>query len=712
MNFFNIFLGVLFFSSVTLSAHADDVKNVSNEQVLVNEMEPLVVEGDAYQRKLKDEIVLTPGAVTLIDSEEAFQRDMSNLADLLHFTPGIWAASDTGNDNIMLSSRGSNLDATDYDMNGIKLFQDGLSTTTADGNNHNRVLDPLNMRYASIARGANALTYGASNLGGAIDFITPTARNSLFDKQLYLNAGSHGQQQIRLSAAEVWHEKFDALVTVEAKNWDGYREHNEQSRSSVYANLGWQINQSVENRWFLTQIHDDQELASGLSASQVKQDPEQAGTGAVTGNFQVNVDTTRIANKTAWTFDENTSLEFGFAVDQQTLYHPIVDKVMVDFDGPGPLEAVEVFSLLIDTDHQDIASMLRYNKTIDRHNLMMGFNFGVNSVEGGHYRNDAGKKNGLTTKVDNSANSLEAFVVDRFLVDDMWTLIYGTQLVSAKRSVKNTDVASATIRNPEETYRSVNPRLGVIYNLNEQSSLFANVSKLYEAPTNFELQDDIKANDETLDAMHGTVLEVGTRGMATVTTALSWNWEVAVYTAKISDEILSVDDPAAPGTSLSTNIDETKHAGVEALLSANYLFGETQAHSIEPLLSITLNKFTFVNDTIYGNNDLPAAPDKVINGQIIYQHSKGFYAGPTFDVVGERYADFSNTYKIDNYTLLGLRAGYVNEKDKWKVFAEAKNINDKDYIATHSVVDKADPTAEILRPGLPTSFYVGMILEF
>src|SRR5690606_12099975 len=113
-------------------------------------------------------------------------------------------------------------------------------------------------------------------------------------------------------------------------------------------------------------------------------------------------------------------------------------------------------------------------------------------------------------------------------------------------------------------------------------------SKLYEAPTNFELQDDIKANDETLDAMHGTVLEVGTRGMATVTTALSWNWEVAVYTAKISDEILSVDDPAAPGTSLSTNIDETKHAGVEALLSANYLFGETQAHSIEPLLSITL----------------------------------------------------------------------------------------------------------------------------
>ena len=52
------------------------------------------------------------------------------------------------------SSRGSNLDATDYDKNGVKLFQDGLPITTADGNSHNRMLDPLSARYAVIARGA------------------------------------------------------------------------------------------------------------------------------------------------------------------------------------------------------------------------------------------------------------------------------------------------------------------------------------------------------------------------------------------------------------------------------------------------------------------------------------------------------------------------------------------------------------------------------
>ncbi|KZY23951.1 hypothetical protein A3725_28630 [Alcanivorax sp. HI0035] len=44
-----------------------------------------------------------------------------------------------------------------------------------------------------------------------------------------------------------------------------------------------------------------------------------------------------------------------------------------------------------------------------------------------------------------------------------------------------------------------------------------------------------------------------------------WNWEVAVYYAQIEDEILSVEKPGAPGTSQVTNVEDTIHAGVEAL---------------------------------------------------------------------------------------------------------------------------------------------------
>jgi hypothetical protein len=45
----------------------------------------------------------------------------------------------------------------------------GLPVTTADGNNHNRALDPLGARYLTIAHGTHALANGASTLGGGSD---------------------------------------------------------------------------------------------------------------------------------------------------------------------------------------------------------------------------------------------------------------------------------------------------------------------------------------------------------------------------------------------------------------------------------------------------------------------------------------------------------------------------------------------------------------
>ena len=82
----------------------------------------------------------------------------------------------------------------------------------------------------------------------------------------------------------------------------------------------------------------------------------------------------------------------------------------------------------------------------------------------------------------------------------------------------------------------------------------------------------------------------------------------------------------------------------------------------------------------------------------------------TFDQVGERYADFTNSYKVDSYELLGLRAGY--DAKKWEVFAELKNLTDKDYVSTLSVLDSANVNSAILYPGAPLSVYAGVRMQF
>lgn len=657
---------------------------------------------------IEAERALTPGAVNIVDGESFKERSVDNLADSLRYVPGIWTESGTGSDAVFISSRGSNLDATDYDSNGIKLFQDGLPVTTADGNNHNRFLDPVAARYISVARGANALTYGASNLGGAIDFVSPTARNGA-PMELSVHGGSDGQLGGRLTLGGASGD-LDGLITLEGKDREGYREHSRQQRTGVYANAGWQASENVDLRFFATHIDNKEELAGALTRAQFEADPEQANPSALTGDFQLNVKTDRLAGKGVWTLDANSRLEFGLSYEDQNLYHPIVDKILVDFDGPGPNPPVEVFSLLKNTDQRTLGGMVRYNLKTGDHDVLAGINVANTHEEGGNFRNDGGRRNGQTGIIENRSDSIEVFVADRWKFAPDWTLVYGAQGVFTGRDVRNIDLDSGLLRNPKDDYSSFNPRLGAIYALNPDSEAFASVSRLYEAPTTFELEDDMRADESTLDAMRGTVYEIGLRG-ATVRAAdaPSWHWDASLYYAQIRDEILSVDDPSAPGTSLSANIDRTVHAGVEALIGASFPFGGG-AHRIEPLVSASYNDFSFDSDPVYGDNTLPAAPDYAVRGEVMYRHRSGVFAGPTFDLIGSRYADFGNTYRIGSYHLIGLRAGI--DRDRWSVFAELRNLEDENYVGALSVRDVAGADDAILQPGAPRSVYAGLRLRF
>ena len=237
--------------------------------------------------------------------------------------------------------------------------------------------------------------------------------------------------------------------------------------------------------------------------------------------------------------------------------------------------------------------------------------------------------------------------------------------------------------------------------------MVASASRVYEAPTTFELTDDLNGGSTPLRAMHGVVVETGVRGTA-LKGQTQLKWDVAVYHTRLRDEILSRDDPNAPGTSLSANIDKTTHAGIEALLGAS--FAMRGGGHLEPLLSVTLDAFSFDSDPEYGSNRLPSAPRSFARGELMYRSASGFSIGPTFDLIGSRYVDFANTYRVDSYHLLGLRTGF--KAGKWDVFAEARNLLDERYVAAVVVKDVAAPDSAMLYPGAPRSYYFGAHFQF
>jgi outer membrane receptor protein involved in Fe transport len=508
--------------------------------------ENVVVTGERLKAEIEAQRALTPGGVTIVEGEELYRRQINGLADMLRYVPGVWAESSSGSEELFFSSRGSNLDATDYDKNGIKLLQDGLPITTADGNNHNRVIDPLTARYASVARGANALTYGASTLGGAIDFTSPTARNSA-PLSVLLNGGSYGSLNGRVTVGGAG-DALDGLLTVEGRQWNGYRDHSGQERWGLYANAGWQPSATNSVQVFGTYVHNDQRLPGALTRAEADADPDQASAAAIDGNYGKVVKTARLATKTTWSFGANGSLAAGLSYEGQSLFHPIVNRIFVDFDGPGSNPPVEVFSLLVDTDHRDLGAMVRYDRRMGTHDLLVGLNYGGGSVKGGNYRTTA----------------------------------------DSRTASANTSITALTA------------------------------------------------------------------------------------------------------------------------LGASFALGDS--HRIDPLVSCTLSRFTFAGDRVNGDNDLPAAPTYATRGEVLYRHASGFYAGPTFDFIGPRFADFANSYIVDGYELIGLRAGVSGRH--WEVFGEVRNVFDTDYIATISVLNVANADARVLYPGAPLSAYTGVRFSF
>ncbi|ODS52067.1 MAG: hypothetical protein ABS36_18080 [Acidobacteria bacterium SCN 69-37] len=687
--------------SVALDAVAVDI------QLGVSRLtERVVVTGARERAELDAQRALTPGGVTVLEGDELFRRSVNGMADALRYVPGVWAESSAGGDEFFFSSRGSNLDAIDYDRNGIKMFQDGLPVTSADGNNHNRVVDPLSVRYAVVARGANALTYGASALGGAIDFVSPTARTSA-PVSLVINSGSDGPFNGRATMGAV-RGVLDGLLTVEGRRFDGYRDHSRQRRWGLYANGGWHASDTIDVRVFGTYVNNRQHLPGALTHDEMAVDPNQASEQALGGDYGKDLTVARVAARTTWAPAPGRSLMLGLSYEAQSLYHPIVDKVMVDFDGPGPMSPVEVFSLLIDTDHRDLGGVVRYGHKAGAHDLVMGVTYGRGSVEGGNYLNDGGRKNGISQYVDNRADTTDAYVMDRWRTADRWTVVFGAQYTSAARDVRTTDAHSGLLDHPRRRYAAFSPRAGVIASLSPAVEVYGNVSRLYEAPTTFQMEDNVIGDGATLEPMSGTVGEIGVRSEASQAAGTRWSWDVAAYYARISDEILSIDDPDAPGNSLTTNIDRTVHAGLEALGSVSVAVGDR--HRIDPLVSLTVNQFHFDGDPVYGGNRLPAAPRYAARGEVMYRHAGGLYAGPTFDLIGARFADFASAYVVDGYGLVGLRAGFANAR--WELFGEVRNLLDRAYVATLSVLNVADAGARVLYPGSPRAAYVGVRVSY
>jgi iron complex outermembrane receptor protein len=631
----------------------------------------------------KRRIEKTAGGVDIVTSAEIRDGHANTVRDVLDYVPGVFAQSKYGQEDSRLSIRGSGLSRNNH-LRGTRILRDGIPITDADGGGDTMEIDPLAVDYTEIYKGANAMQYGASLLGGAVNFVSPTGRS----QPGYMVRQEFGSFESMRSQFGVGMAlgQYDYYVTPTYSHSEGFRDHSDQDYKRLNGNLGYRFGDGAETRFFLSAADINQKIPSSLTRAQALANPKQAAAANFQGNTKRNIDSLRGANKTSFLTDSGEVTVGAFAA-RKDLFHPLFggfNRVIDNYELNGGGFARW-------TDEQQIAG--------HRNETTLGINYFGGRMEAKQFNNVGGSRGALLSDSDQISRTTEIYGENAFYVVPTVALIAGLQGTFAYREYKD-EFRGDGNQSFKRNYDSINPKIGARWDYAPQQQLFTNFSWSNEPPPFSELGTTGVQNN--LRAQESKTLEIGTRGKAG-----DFAWDAAIYRAWLQNEL---QFQTVGNTTSVFNADETIHQGIELggeWIALRDVVSKDDKTSIR--VAYTYSDFHFDGDRVYRNNDVPGAPRHFLRSELRYSHASGWYGGPNVEWVPQGYfVDNNNTaaLKTEPYALLGAKAGY-DFGNGLKLFVDGRNLLEKTYISNVGVAATATATSTLYNPGDGRAVYVG-----
>ena len=636
----------------------------------------------------------TAGSVGFVDSEQFKNRYTKNLSDVLKDAPGVNVQERYGQE-LRVSIRGSAI-ARAFHGRGVDILQDGFTFNLPDGSGDYYQIDPLALRAIEIYKGGNGLAYGSSYLGGAVNFITPTARTAIAPFILRFNGGSWGTLQGNVQASRVWGDT-DALINATYSHQNGYRDHSLSDYQHYNGNVGHRINANVETRFYMGVYATDQKLPGSVSLNDALSNPTGASTAAKSGDQARNVRLQRIANRTTIRV-ETGKIDLDTWAMHKTLIHPIFQ--------------------VIDQDGWAYGFAPKYTGSFYiggfRNDLIAGARVYAGDNSARQYINVSGTSGTQTLNARQVANNYEAYLENRFFFLPQVALMTGAKVLRNERKYNDYGglPASPTAKADSKTYDGVNPKVGLIWEPRPDVQVFADVTRSMDVPDFTDLNQVIGTTTKfvSLSPQTAWTAEAGSRGRFD-----RWTWDVTLYRSEIRDELLQFT--VAQGIPASTfNAPKTRHQGVELGGSVEVVrdvTGPAKGDTITLGQLWNYSDFRFVNDPIYGSNRIAGTPEHILRTVVTYRNPNGFYLAPSVDVIPVgAWVDYANTLRAPSHTLVNLQTGYETGKGVL-LYLDARNLTDRRYISDFGMVtDARTASTAVFYPGTGRSVYVGMRYAF
>lgn len=632
----------------------------------------------------RERLSRTPGAVAVVSAESYEDRYALALSDTLRSVPGVFAQRRWG-EEVRLSIRGSGIGQSLH-LRGVLLAQDGVPINGPDGFGDYQELDPLIARYTEVYKGGNALRFGGAALGGAINVLTPTGRNAPFDTLLRLEGGSFETRRAHVALAR---ERGDWDVYA-AATWGGsagFLDHQDADSKRLTLNVGRQFGEDRELR-LIVQANDlDLDISGTQSLTRALNRPRDPDPFVRMMDFGRDVDSVRVTAQTRWRLDDGLVFEGGVYVSDKRLFHPVPVVLQNDYRAVGGFGRLDWTG--------QVAGM--------RADAFAGVYLRTGENDSSVFLNTGGGNPGFRIgDTLQSATGVDVFAEGRLFVTERLALIGGGSWGRAEREVDNRLVPA---NDASRDYDWFSPRIGLLWEEDDGSQIYANLTRSVEPATFLELIQSPIPRFVDLDVQTAWTGEIGARGQRG-----AFRYDIAAYRAEIEGELLNY--VVTMGIPASTfNAGDTVHQGIEAGLDWRVADGDRGRLTLRQ--TWTWSDFHFDGDAVYGDNRLPIIPEHAYRAELKFEHPGGWFIAPSVEwVPQEIWVDYANTMKYPGYSTVSLNAG-IDLPGGVSLFADLRNLTDERYVSNaNAVTDARVASTDVFTPGEGRSAFVGVRVTF
>jgi iron complex outermembrane receptor protein len=645
----------------------------------------------AELEEVRERMTQVPGSVQLVGPAEIRATRQANLHDVLRFVPGVWVQPRFGAaDESQLSIRGSGL-RNNFHLRGVNVLVNGMPYRNADGFTDFESLELLSTQDIQVYKGANALRYGASTLGGAVNLETRTGYTAE-PFGAFAQGGAYGFFKGQASSGMV-RGPFNYYASYARTQLDGYRESSAQQRDRVNAHVGYALSPAVDLRAFYLFAHVEEDLPGNLTAEELRTDPRAAVAENVTNRWGRDYDLHHVGLQARAQLGRDTRIEAAPYFQYRDIVHPIfqvIDQVSRDWGAEVRLEHTGPLAG-------------RQNR------FTLGVQPSYGNVDNQNFVNQGGEEGDLAKHQRDVAGGVGVYAEDALHLAPRLTAVVGLRYA---RDVRKTEDFFLT--NGDQTGREVftawTPRVGLLFDVPAvDGQLYANASRTWEPPLLLELNSLAVPGFVDLEAQDAWQFEVGTRGRSR-----GVEWDVSAYDVELRDEILNINVQPFPNAPFTVptyrNADRTRHYGVETglgyTLPMSLLTGAGGGDRLGARVAYTFARYRYVEDAEYKGNDIPGAPGHVLQGEVVYRHPSGLTLRPNVEwVPGSYYVNSANTESNDGWTTLGMRAELLVPRLGAMLFVEGRNLADERYSGSVNVDDAA---GRFYQPADARSVYLGL----